>query len=67
VSASGIMRASTVEAEIGDVEGRGLLAREGFSVAYLTSDRRKARKRERLYVGEYICMSFPSKGLVLGA
>ena len=38
VSAIGIMRWSTGEAEVEDVEGRRLLTRGGFSVASLMSD-----------------------------
>ena len=61
------MRGSTGKAEVEDVEGRRLSTRGGFSVASLMSDWRKARKRERLYVGGYVCVSSPLGGVVLAA
>ena len=56
-----------MEMEVDDVEARRLFAWCVFSIAFSTSDLRKARNRERLYVGSYVCVKAPLGGLVLAA
>jgi len=67
VNVIGMIRGSTGQAEVEDVEGRRLFGWFWDSIASSTSDWRKARNRERVYATGWICVSLPWGYFVLGA